>query len=334
EKVVQVNHPRGGMGYFTSIGLDFLTGKTATDPAVLHMPTDIVKGDDTGLFDTNFTAIEILNGRSLRTFIPRFNDWLALLQRGVTRTATAVTDTHRAYSGDMGSPYTYVRVGAGEDTPATFKVEDFVHALNQGFASGTTGPFVTVTATSGGQSAGIGGVLSPASPGASVEITVQIQIPDWLTIDTIDLYANTTGLEAKPYEQMNDLPAPSQTLSVDLSQEATVPGAGIADANTPYRRWVITRTFTVTPTEDTWYVVLVRGSEASGFPALLEPAPALTFTNPVFVDADGGGYQAPQAFEAGARRIWHRARPRWEIEHRRPTQAEMIDRLRRLVHHH
>ncbi|MDF1562698.1 MAG: CehA/McbA family metallohydrolase [Deltaproteobacteria bacterium] len=335
EKVVQLNHPRGGLGYFTSIGMDFATGKTATDPAYLHMSTSIVNGDDTGLFDDGFTAMEILNGRSFGDFAPRFADWIALHQRGLARTATAVSDTHKAYAGDMGNPLTYVAVTPATETPQTFDEAEFIANLNAGRAIGTTGPFVGLTASNpAGDTTGVGGTLTLAAPGDAVTLSVEVQIPTWMTFDAIEVYSNIDGFDAVPYAQMADLPTPTFTATVDLSTETPVLGAGISDPAAPHRRYVISRTFTANPTADAWYVVVVRGAAATGFPVILDESPPIAFTNALFVDADGGGYTAPKTFESGPRRPGARHLPPWQLTGKEPSEAEKIERLRHFAHTH
>ena len=305
DKVIQVNHPRGLQGYFTAIGLDTATGKTATDPTTFRMPVDGVAPGDTHLFSTDFTAMEIYNGWSTSDFTTRTADWFAFLERGLTPTATAVSDTHKWYSNGVGSPRSWVHVGAGHDTPATFDEAALVAGINDHHLIGSNGPFVTVQAKAGSATAGVGDLLKLPAPGTAVTLTVTVQVPTWFSFDTIDLYANVDGTDSRPYHEQTSLPAPNQTVSVDLGSETPVAGAFPgATAATPYRRYLVTRTFTVAPQVDTWYVVVVRGSQG-GFPVLLSPdVGALAFTNPVFVDADGdGAFKAPKVMQ------WHAGPP-------------------------
>ncbi|RMG17896.1 MAG: hypothetical protein D6729_07945 [Deltaproteobacteria bacterium] len=301
-KVVQVNHPRGAQGYFTAIGLDTATGTTAADPRVFRMEPPPASANDTGLFDPSFTALEIYNGFKLSNFQTRTNDWFAFLQRGLVVTATAVSDTHRWYSQGVGTPHSWVEVG--DDTLAAFDRTHFAERINAGRVIGSNGPFVRLRATDGTQSAGIGEVLS-VSPGTEVTLEVEVQVPTWFGIDRIELYANIDGTDARAFEQKSELPPPTDTIPVDLAAETPVPGAhDPGNPQTPHKRYVVTRSFTVTPERDGWYVVMVRGSQ-SAFPVILEAdVGALAFTNPVFIDTDGDGmYQAPKHFSKAAPRI-------------------------------
>jgi hypothetical protein len=86
-----------------------------------------------------------------------------------------------------------------------------------------------------------------------------------------------------------------------------------ADPTNGHKRWVWDQEWRVTPSADTWYVLVVRrdpGTAASGFAAMAAPiAPAvsaangggppalsiLAITNPIFVDVDGNGRYDPPA---------------------------------------
>lgn len=301
EKVVQVNHPRGFLGYFTAIGLDTGSGATATDPAVLRLPSTGGQPGDTGLFDPSFTAMEILTGYDFKTFNTRLRDWFAFLERGLTATATAVSDTHNRYILGVGNPHSWIRVGAGKDNAAGFEQAAFVAGLNGGHVVGGTGPFVQVTASADGAEAGPGEVLSVA-PGTTVNLHVAVQLPTWLAIDRIELYANVDGTDARPGHESKDPPPVTRTIPVDLASEIPVPGAYVgASGTTKHKRYLVERDLEVTADRDGWYVVLVRG-DASAFPEILDAdVPTVGFANPVYVDTDGNGrYDPPRAFEPPA----------------------------------
>lgn len=330
DRVVQVNHPRGTLGYFSAIGLDTATGATTTDPALFRMPEDGVRPGDTGLFSPDFTAMEIFNGFDTKAFATRTRDWFAFLQRGLTVTATAVSDTHKWYSEGVGNPHSWVRVGAGVDTAATFDEPAFVAGINGGRLVGGNGPFVTLAASDGTSTADVGEVLSTAQ-GTPVTLTVTVETPTWLRWDTLELYSNVEGTDSRSGEEGTELPAPDDSVSVDLSAEPTVPGAFEGAAtDTVHRRHVVTRTFTVTPSEDRWYVVMVRGHE-SAFPVILERSVgALAFTNPVYVDVDGNGaYDAPHTFgePSGKPAVAPRGTPR-------RLDAQDLERIKKAVLHH
>jgi hypothetical protein len=297
EKVIQVNHPRGPLGHFTDIGLDTATLTTAADPALFRMAPPAPVGGDTGLFDPRFTAIEIYNGWDTGSFVTRTNDWFAFLQRGLKVTATAVSDTHREFSTGVGSPRSWVRMDDAGSSPATFDLDTFVGAINGQRLMGSNGPFVRLRATSQDRSAGLGELLSLASSADPVQLEIEVEVPTWFGIDRIEVYANVEGTDARPFRENAEAPEPAHLIEVDLAEAPAVPGASVSgDPDTPHRRHIVRRVLEVTPEEDTWYVVIVKGS-ASAFPVILEAnVTALAFTNPVYVDVDGDGlFRAPEA---------------------------------------
>jgi hypothetical protein len=295
EKVIQVNHPRGLLGHFTAIGLDTATFTTAADPSLFRMDPPTPVGGDTRLFDPRFTAMETYNGWDTGSFVTRTNDWFAFLQRGLKVTATAVSDTHREFSAAVGSPRSWIYMGPGNDDPASFDLDRFVQAINGQKLMGGNGPFIRLHATSNGSSAGLGELLSLSSSTDPVQLDIEIEVPTWFGFDRIEVYANIEGTDARPFSEPSQAPDPTYVIEVDLSEEPTIPGVSVTDdPDSPHRRWRVQRNLEVTPEEDTWYVVMVKGS-VSGFPVILEQnVNALAFTNPVYVDVDGDGvFNAP-----------------------------------------
>ncbi len=115
--VVQLNHPRGGSGVLTLLRVDTATLATHGDPADYGMaPAPDATADDTRLLGDGWDVIETANGPSPSYAV--LNDWMTFLSRGTVRTATGVSDTHYAYSATGGYARTYAKVGV--DTPAQF----------------------------------------------------------------------------------------------------------------------------------------------------------------------------------------------------------------------
>ena len=325
EKVIQVNHGRGSLGYLSAIGVDTATGKTTTDPTLFRMEPPAATAGDTGLFDPSFTALEIINGLS-GSNAPNaaLNDWFAFLQRGFNPTATAVSDTHTRFNGGVGSPRTWVQVGAASEAPASFSPEGFATAINAGKAIGGNGPFISARAVAGAKSAGVGELLSLQS-GATFGLEVTVQVPTWFSFDSIELYSNIGGTDARSGEAVSVLPTPTAKIAVDLSAETPVPGAhDPSNAAATDRRYLVTRTFDLSASGDAWYVIIVRGA-GNAYPILLDPeVGAEAFTNPIYVDGDGDGkYTAPATFQKAARapaRVLEEGTPR-------RMKPEDLDRL-------
>jgi hypothetical protein len=102
-----------------------------------------------------------------------------------------------------------------------------------------------------------------------------------------------------------------QQLQLGTLPIEAVPGPG----SQTFRRIHVNTNFVVSPTADTWYMVMVRGSAAANslFPMVLHGASctgavctanssqAFAFTNPIYVDGDGDGLYDHFPFQPGPR---------------------------------
>ncbi|MCI0571269.1 MAG: CehA/McbA family metallohydrolase, partial [Myxococcaceae bacterium] len=309
--VVQLNHPRGLLGALSLLRVDTLTSASHADPAALRMaPAPDATPADTRLFSDDYDAFEVALG-----FTPSFallNDWMTFLSRGLRRTATGVSDSHTALRTVGGYSRTYVDM-EGRDAPAAFDASVFTASLRAQRAFGTNGPFVRLSAARVSAvglplapPVGMGGTVSVAPGlGERVRLTVDVQAPEWMRFDAVELYTHAPGREAFDGMQNDTWPEERvlqrQTFDPEALPLEVVPLPGGLTA----RRVHLTTTFEVSPAADTWYVVLVRGRErGSGLSPLAwhgvmcdadtgvcSPVASLpfAFTNPVFVDADGSG---------------------------------------------
>ncbi len=339
-RVAQINHPDGG--YWKVIELDALTGVTLADPTKFRMPAVVPdsKTGDTKLFTSQFTAVEILNGYSAEKFVTCLGWWMPLLSTGTRFTGTAVSDTHNWTSSQSGGPRSWVRVGAGKDKVQGLDIAQFAKDINAGKVVGSSGPFVVVRATTAGN-AGIFGVgdTVPLPAGialpALVTIEVEIQAPQWMQFDTVELYRDVTDIAPPPGQTNSSEPKARQKVSFQLGADDLKNGAdGSADA----KRWVKKVVFTEKVEKDAWLVVFVRGK--GKLPVALvsgRGATPFAFTNPIYIDADGKGYDKtalPKHANASAgktlsRLPWARKAPETK---RAPTWAD-FQKLREAMAH-
>jgi hypothetical protein len=299
-QVIQVNHPDSG--YFRALKLDALRGTSWGTPADFRMPPrepDPVTGD-TGLFDEGFTAMEMLNGYSLGQFNGIMHWWLAMIGRGFTPTATAVSDTHKQLLSQAGGPRSYVFVDAAHDTPATFDAQHFAEQVNAGRLVGTTGPFMRVTARNlAGERAAIGDTLD-APPGEPVTVEVELDLPEWMRLDTLFYYANVGDeVDVGHGAVVEDPVTPTGTRPISLGEADLVEVAAGTERHRHYRK---TLSFEYTPEAgaDAYLVVVVRqvGEGGGMFPVVhRRSARPMAFANPVYLDTDGGGYDHPPLAE-------------------------------------
>lgn len=221
-------------------------------------------------------------------FEGHIDDWFTLLNLGYRYTILGNSDTHGRTSVESGCPRNYVM--AETDDPAFLDDQAIADAVREHRVVASYGPFVRLWAN--GEP--IGSEITGTGP---VELEIDVQAPTWIGVDRVELYENGTLIAEWDVE---DVPV------VERFQA----------------------THTVEPTKDSWYVVVVAGdddlapvftpveipyielqavvSEALGGIAvvgnLLSPAipmpttyPVMPYavTNPIWVDRDGDGFDAP-----------------------------------------
>ncbi|MFO0599303.1 MAG: CehA/McbA family metallohydrolase [Myxococcaceae bacterium] len=349
--VIQMNHPRGSPGgALTMIKIDTATGATHADPATFRQdPAPDATGTDTKLFSNDFEAMEIMNGTSPNPAV--INDWMTFMSRGWLKVGTGVSDTHYTWNVTGGYGRTWLKLGV--DQPSQFTPAAFATAMRARKASFSSGPFITLTAQkldSGGQPTGpvveVGDTVSIAS-GGSIRLTVDVQAPEWMQFDSVEVHTFVAGREAVNGEGNSTLkPAQAalkKTYDPTMLPLEAVPGLNGFSA----RRVHVTETFDVTATSDTWFVAMARASSASRTLApmawdgvscsngVCTPSGSRGWgiTNAILVDADGSGAYddfplkpsqplmvAPAAVDPGPRRV--------------PTMEEVNALLEKLLRRH
>lgn len=350
--VLQMNHPRSqNMGSLTTLKVDTATGATHADPVTFRMePAQGATPNDTKLLSNAFHALEVANGTSASTAV--LNDWMTFLSRGSVKTATATSDSHDAYKVTGGYSRTYVNLGV--DDPGTFDPVAFSAALKQQRATGTNGPFLRVGARrldAAGQptnvTAQVGDTLRlNAAAGEKIELTVDVQAPEWMTFDTIEVFTHADGREAVN-GQANSTWPPERVHAVRTLDPLALPLEPVPGQNgQSFRRVHVTETFVLTPTVDTWYVVMVRGGAQSRtlFPLITRGVKctggvctagsdkAYAFSNAILVDADGSGAydNFPLQIQQG---LTMPLPPREPASRKVPTHEELERGLQAMLRH-
>lgn len=305
DAMIQMNHPRGSPGgALTMMKLDTETAATHADPASFRQePAPDATALDTRLYSNNYDALEVMNGTSPSTAV--LNDWMTFMSRGWLKVATGVSDTHSAYSVVGGYGRTWLKLGV--DQPSQFTNAGFVQAMKQRKASFSSGPFITLTArrlNAGGVPAGPTFEVGDTATGTGeLELTVDVQAPEWMQFDSIEVHTHAPGRGALNGES-NDRLLPAQaalrrTYNPSMLTLEAVPGLNGFAA----RRVHVRETFRVNPTADTWFVAMVRSSSASRTLSPLAwdgvncsggictPSNSRAFgvTNAILVDGDGSG---------------------------------------------
>ncbi len=292
DKVIQVNHPQS-LGLINMTETDVLTGISLADRELHRLKPkdpDPVTGD-TGLWSEEFTAMELMTGSSTGRFYGVGRWWFTMLGRGFTPTATAVTDTHRKYGDLGGSPRSYIFVSDTTDEPSTIDSAEFVESVNAGKLVGSRGPFVELSVQNGsGTMIGLGETL--ATEGSPVTATLRIQTPDWFTVDRVKVFMNVdVTADIGPGTTIEDAITP--TMEVPLAAMTSVP-ADFAG----YTRNEVTADIEMTTSEDAWVVFVVEGS--GNMNPLTRGQSPFAYTNPIYLDADGGGYDKPPLADVAA----------------------------------
>jgi hypothetical protein len=329
---VQINHIHSFFGLTGGSGLAVDTG---VSPPQSMVPAQARRLNPaiTNFFSDTFDALEVWIGDDRpqvnTNFLGRnIGDWFNLINQGIVRSGVADSDSHTTIGSVAGFPRTMVASPTDDNAQLSGIADMLSTSVNTGHAYGTNGPNVRVslTAASTGDTASLeyGEPTMVSTTDGNATVTVQIQSPTWVEFDRIEYYVNTTttrviGPATKPGYGPAINPR-SYTVTPDFVQTAgtdftinTVPVPG-----TTSNRFEATATLPLSGlTEDTWVVVVVKGTDGVSrplFPVLPnslktstnttlaqltdgnlgeDGITALAFTNPLFIDVDGGGWTAP-----------------------------------------
>ena len=295
-EVVQYNHPRAGfsgltvIGFFNNIGYD-------PDLPITAPPNDVLLDDDVlgpggsgvpnpdGFRNIDFDVMEILNGTDIDDYLEVRRDWLSLLNQVGDSTpsgpvpfigGTAVSDSHRITVEAAGYGRTYV-LGTGDD-PAAMVASVLDANVIAGNMFGTTGPMIEFTVDDGSNTAGLGGTLVPG--GSTVNLNIRVRASNWIPVDEVRVIAN--GFTILTFKDP-DVSGPPR--------KPWAQGSG--------RVVRFDRTIPVTLAQDTYFIVeagvrLDPLAPPDPFVDTIVPGMRpIAFTNPIFVDLAGNGFDAP-----------------------------------------
>lgn len=264
EAVIQMNHPRGSPGgALTMMKIDSETGASHANPVDFRQePAPDATALDTKLYDNSYDALEIMNGTSPDPAV--LNDWMTFMSRGWLKVGTGVSDTHYTFNVVGGYGRTWLKVGV--DQPNQWTSAAFIQAMKQRKATFSSGPFITMTARRFEGGVPVGPTFEVGDTvigGGELELTVDVQAPEWMQFDAVEVHTHAPGRGALNGEENNTLlPAQAalrKTYDPTMLPLEAVPGLNGFNA----RRVHVRETFRVTPTADTWFVAMVRASSAS-----------------------------------------------------------------------
>lgn len=295
-QVIQYNHPRAGVSGITSIGF---FNNFGYDPDVLitSPPNDLLLDDDVlgptisgvanpeGNRNIDFDCMEIMNEVDIDAYLEMRRDWFSLLNQfdGVTVpfiAGTSVSDSHRLTLETAGYGRTYV-LGVG-DEPSALNVSTMNANIKAGKMVGTTGPYIEVTAVdSAATSVGVGGTLDPAT--SEVTLNIRVAATHWIPVEEVRIYVN--GFLHSSYNDVSD-PSISKPKKATSGSKKTIrfDSAGEIVLNLAVDSWIIVEAgqkISPLPVPDPFTNLIVPGLES------------IVFTNPIFIDLDGDGFDPP-----------------------------------------
>lgn len=196
-----VNHPRGGGfgAYFDAAGYKPATGK------------------GNALYSDNFDAIEVANGSSFEANRKdAIADWFSFLDRGSNIWAVGSSDNHHLQSGPLGYPRTCLHFAVPE--PLTLTPSSIRDALASGAAIVSGGIFLHVQGPSGelpGQTV--------SSAGSTVTLTVRVDAPSWVPVDTLEVIVDGKTVEARTLANSGQGPGKHFVEQVEVTVDGTKP---------------------------------------------------------------------------------------------------------------
>ncbi len=271
--ILQVNHPRlTYLGYFNQADFDPRLGRAFVSS-----------------FSDDFDALEVFNGTRMHNpgrIEDVLADWFALLNLGRKITGTGNSDSHKLVYQEAGYPRNYIL--AFVDEPSGLTQKALVEALRKHRLVAGSGPYLSLSRK--GTSV-VGAMLK-----GPVTLEVGIQAPCHLSADRLALVANGRVIQRWVLE-----PTRLRTTCKDAC-DSKGPTAGSRHAAGlgldrpaprpmavgPCAAQKLSLPLTLSPKRDTWYLLVAWSTKDN--PTLPVPGGlVMSFTNPVWVDADGNG---------------------------------------------
>ena len=207
--------------------------------------------------------IKIQRKNQTREVRNRTFSWLQLLNQGRFIWCVAVSDAHEVFSSSQGSWRTYV--SSSTDQPSEINSQEIIRNSKAGRMMITNGPFLRVK-TKDGMPIG-----SQVRSGNTIDLEIQVQNPNWIQIDRVQILVN--GRQDPRY---------NYTLEKDPSKFKQHPV-------------VFEETVQIRLQEDANLIVVATGEKSDlskgwgrAKAAAMHP---IAYTNPIFVDIDGQGFK-------------------------------------------
>jgi hypothetical protein len=214
------------------------------------------------------------------------DDWIKLLLTGKHVVGTANSDSHEPEKEEPGSPRTYIRVPS--DAPTQLTPDDILAAFKGGDVLMTNGPFVRVDI--GGK--GMGSTVS----GATQTLSIHVEQAPWVKADTLKVMRGTEVVHEESFEGTKK----------DFTIEVATPGDTVLLVEVSSTKESSSLFPSIYPNEiPPLQFTDVIGSLGSSFgfgavegalePRLVSVTTPFALTNPIWVDVDDDGFDAPRS---------------------------------------
>jgi len=264
--LIQINHMRS---HFNRDGLDIDTAEAGTGPPTSHTvgATRRLDPSITNYFDDGFDALEVWIGTDGRTgdqthFVgENLGDWINMLNQGIVASGVADSDTHQRRTTQINAR-TYVASTVTDPALLWTEDENLAQSVVIGHATGTNAPFLRVSVTTPLGTAGLGAADNTmiATNDGSATVDVTVDSPVWAPFDKIEFYVNNAP---QAYDHDNNvntrkryrvIPNATQNVVPTLVNDyPSIPGAQHYHATAQLMLSALT--------QDTWVIVLVRGTD-------------------------------------------------------------------------
>lgn len=321
----------GILGYFDQYGFDPYSGTVdnpVTRGSILTAVNPLITDDN---FELDFDALELFGGKDLhfirtptqpeldrqategdvaiidilkRTLAEQqaladgeytlgygiegqLDDWFTLLNLGFRYTALGNSDTHGITSIEAGCPRNYIV--SETDDPAFINDQDIADAVRAHKVVASYGPFLRMWV----DGAGIGSDVT--AEGGSVEIQIEVQAPSWMDVDRVELYENGTLIEVLETDAPGDVLRITETLERPISEDAWY--VAVATGDDPLGPVFTPVEIPYIPLDEIVVEALGGVGSVSNFLSPAVPIPLefgihpYAVTNPIWVDADGNGFE-------------------------------------------
>ncbi|MEO6025749.1 MAG: hypothetical protein ABIR79_02640 [Candidatus Binatia bacterium] len=325
DTIVQINHIDS---HFVPMKID----TSLVPPQSFITPANLTRyrmDPASGNLFHHFEALELWNGHN-RTHQSQFLNerigvWFNLLNQGLLTTMITDTDTHSFANLETAGGRTWA--ASSTDAPASISPAEMAQSIRAGKAVGGQGLYVQTRLVDASNPSNVADLtlagstlLAVSNPVAGLTLEIDVQAPLWAEFDTVRVYANATTIPS-PTSPAPELFSATPTMTLTAGGGFTITTNNVFPGVTGGSRREAHLSIPFTNmSADTWFVVVVKGSDGVSRPMFpVHPAQltaagnttlaqltdgnlgengvtALGVTNALYADVDGTpGFDAPLA---------------------------------------